>query len=202
MKYFYMGFVFCIIAVVSVLGFRGQSFEKPPLRIFPDMDNQSKYKPQASSAFFTDGRTDRLPVQGTVARGYWGEDDHLWKGMVNGEYAKGFPVELTREFVEHGRERFAIYCTPCHGGLGDGNGVTKSRGIAITPTYHSDRIRNMPEGQIFETITQGFGQMPSYADKLSVEERWAIIAWVRVLQRSQQASVEDVPQENRKDLGL
>jgi len=202
MKYFYMVFVLCIVAVVSILGFRGDTFQKPPLRIFPDMDFQSKYKPQSESAFFADGRTDRLPVQGTVARGHWGEDDHLWTGKVGGEYAVGFPMDVDLEFVEKGREKFTIYCTPCHGGLGDGNGVTKARGIAIAPSYHSDRIRTMPEGQIFETITNGYGQMRSYADKLTPEERWAVIAWVRVLQRSQQGSVEDVPQEHRKDLGL
>lgn len=111
-------------------------------------------------------------------------------------------MPVTSELIELGAAKYQIYCTPCHGGTGDGNGVTKFRGMVVTPTYHDDRLRDMPEGEIFNTVSNGIRLMGGYADKLSTEERWAVIAYMRVLQRAQNASVEDVPQANRKDLGL
>jgi cytochrome c len=170
--------------------------------MFPDMDRQSKYKPQATSAFFADGRTDRQPVTGAVARGFLRDDEFLHFGKDGEAFAKGFPMPVTKEFIEHGKTKYNIYCTACHGGVGDGNGVTKFRGMVITPSYHDDRLRDMPEGEIFNTLTNGKGLMGYYKDKLTVEERWAVIAYVRVLQRAHNASAADVPQANRKDLGL
>jgi mono/diheme cytochrome c family protein len=209
MRYFLFAFALAVAAVVSILGFRGGSFTKPPLEIFPDMDDQSKYKPQGTSTFFADGRTDRLPVSGTVARGLLKDDEFLHFGKKGEEWAKGFPMPVTEDLVNRGKERYGIYCAVCHGGVGDGNGVTKLRGLAavppynlIIPSFHDDRLRDMPEGEIFNTITNGKGLMGYYRDKLSVEDRWAVIAYVRVLQRSQNASVDDVPQANKKDLGL
>lgn len=202
MKYFLFIYVLTVVAVVSIMGFRGTTFTDPPLEVFPDMDDQSKYKPQGTSAFFADGRADRLPVTGTVARGNLKDDDFLHFGKQGEEWARGFPMPVTRELVEHGQKKYGIYCTVCHGGVGDGNGVTKLRGMLITTSYHDDRLRDMAEGEIFNTLTNGKGLMGYYKDKLTVEDRWAVIAYVRVLQRSQNASVEDVPQVNRKDLGL
>ena len=202
MRYFLFAFVLAVVAVVSILGFRGGSFTKPPLEMFPDMDDQSKYKPQSTSTFFADGRTDRLPIPGTVARGLLKDDEFLHFGKQGEEWARGFPMPVTEDLVKRGKERYGIYCAVCHGGVGDGNGVTKPRGMNILATYHDDRIRDMAEGEIFNTLTNGIRLMGPYRDKLSVEDRWAVIAYLRVLQRSQNASVDDVPQANRKDLGL
>ena len=118
------------------------------------------------------------------------------------EWARGFPVPITQELIEHGQKEYAIYCITCHGGTGDGNGVTKFRGMITTPSYHDDRLRDMAEGEIFNTLTNGKGLMGYYKDKMTEEDRWAVIAYVRVLQRAQNATVADVPQANRKDLGL
>jgi mono/diheme cytochrome c family protein len=202
MRYFLFAFALAVTAVVSILGFRGGSFTKPPLEMFPDMDDQSKYKPQGTSTFFADGRTDRLPVSGTVARGLLKDDEFLHFGKNGNDWAKGFPTPVTEDFVNRGKDRYGIYCAVCHGGVGDGNSVTKPRGMAIVASYHDDRLRDMPEGELFNTITNGKGLMGYYRDKLTVEDRWAVIAYMRVLQRSQNASIDDVPQANRKDLGL
>ena len=202
MKYFLFIYALAVISIVSIMGFRGTTFTEPPLELFPDMDAQSKYKPQGTSEFFADGRTDRLPVAGTIARGNLKDDEFLHYGKNGDAWAKGFPMDITSEVLDLGAAKYAIYCTPCHGGTGDGNGVTKFRGMAVTPTYHDDRLRDMPEGEIYNTVTNGIRLMGGYADKLSTEERWAVIAYMRVLQRAQNASVEDVPQANRKDLGL
>jgi len=202
MRYFLFAFALAVTAVVSILGFRGGSFTKPPLEVFPDMDDQSKYKPQGTSTFFADGRTDRLPVSGTVARGLLKDDEFLHFGKNGDDWAKGFPMSVTEDFVNRGKDRYGIYCAVCHGGVGDGNSVTKPRGMAIVASYHDDRLRDMPEGELFNTITNGKGLMGYYRDKLTVEDRWAVIAYMRVLQRSQNASIDDVPQANRKDLGL
>ena len=114
------------------------------------------------------------------------------------------PAALTvdRKFVERGRDRFTIYCQPCHGAVGDGNGITKQYGMGATPTYHDDRLRKMAEGEIFNTITNGKGQMNPYGDKLVPADRWAVIAYVRALQRAQSGTLADVPADHRKELGL
>jgi mono/diheme cytochrome c family protein len=202
MKYFLLTYALAVITVVSILGFRGGNFTEPPLEIFPDMDRQSKYKPQGASPFFADGRTDRQPVTGTVARGFLRDDEFLHFGKKGDAWAQGFPMPLTEDVIDRGRKKYDIYCIACHGGVGDGNGVTKFRGMVVTTSYHDDRLRDMPEGEIFNTLTNGKGLMGYYKDKLTVEERWEVIAYLRVLQRSQNASVEDVPQANRRDLGL
>lgn len=202
MKYFLFIYMLAVVAVVSIMGFRGRTFTDPPLEIFPDMDRQSKYKPQAASAFFADRRTDRQPVTGTVARGKLKDDPFFHFGKQGEGWARGFPMPVTQDLIARGQEQYAIYCSVCHGGTGDGQGVTKQRGMIVTPSYHDDRLRNMPEGEIFNTLTNGIRLMGSYKDKLSEEDRWAVIAYMRVLQRAHNATVEDVPQANRKDLGL
>lgn len=204
MRYFLFAFALAIVSVVSILGFRGDKTTKRPLEVFPDMDDQSKYKPQTESDFFSDGRADRLPVQATIARGFLKDDDHYHLGKDGDGWATGFPerLDINNDFLVTGQKKYTVYCAVCHGGAGDGNGVTKSRGMIVTPSYHNARLRDMPEGEVFNTITNGKGLMGYYKDKLSVEERWAVIAYVRALQLSQNASVDDVPQSERKDLGL
>ena len=205
MKYFLFAYLLVVAGVLAIMGFRGEISRKPPLRLFPDMDDQSKYKPQGTSEFFADGRTDRLPVTGADARGELKDDPffHFGKESLDSEsWSTGFPMEVTVELIDHGQKKYAIYCIACHGGTGDGNGVTKFRGMTIISTYHDDRLRNMPEGEIFNTVTNGIRLMGSYKDKLSEYDRWAVIAYMRVLQRAQNARAEDVPEANRGELGL
>ncbi len=212
MRYAYFMLAFLVVLTISIMGFRGLRSSQPPIEVFPDMDRQAKYKPQAASKFFADGRADRPIPAGTVPFGRSAEaadpaflraDDFRYAGKIaDGSFARGFPtgIEVTREFVIRGQGRYQIYCAPCHGALGDGNGITKSYGMVATPTYHDDRLRAMAEGEIFNTITNGKNTMLSYADKLGPDERWAVIAYVRALQRAHHATIDDVPPEKRGDL--
>jgi len=176
---------------------------------FPSMRQQSKYKPQTASSFFADGRADRMPPPGAEpADGPPPGDDRLELGKnPDGSWVRGFPPAITVDLklLEHGRDRYAIYCSPCHGLVGDGNGVTKRYGMGATPSYHDDRLRRMAEGELFNTVSNGkqpANNMPPYADKLTPEDRWAVIAYVRALQRAQTGTVADVPREHRTDLGI
>jgi mono/diheme cytochrome c family protein len=209
MRYFWGTFLLVIIGTLSILGLRGTKSTKPPLYIFPDMDYQAKYLPQGENTFFKDGRNDRSTVPGVIARGQGTEAvtvfsreytylpaDHpeIYTGKnEKGEWVSGFPLPVTYAFVQKGKEKYTIFCKVCHGAIGDGNGITKQYGIAATPTYHDERLRTMHEGEIFNTITHGKNTMYPYGDKLDPEERWAIIAYVRCLQRAQNASAKDVP---------
>jgi mono/diheme cytochrome c family protein len=200
MRHVYLITLFVCVLVVSILGFRGTKFTSPPLDVFPEwafpsMEHQPKLRPQSQSAFFADGRADRTPPAHTVARGMLREDDHLYRGKdASGGFAAGLPGGLTIDsaFLARGRDRYQIYCAPCHGQLGDGNGITKRYGMGATPTYHDPRLRSMPEGEIFNTITNGKNTMLPYADKLAPEDRWAVVAYVRALQRAQQGTTADV----------
>ena len=212
MRFAYYTLAFVVVLLLSVLGFRGMTATRPPIEVFPDMDHQAKYKPQAESKFFADGRADRQIPAGAVPFGRSAEkadpdflkaDDVHYAGKnADGSFLKGFPADIVvdENFVKRGQNRFQIYCAPCHGALGDGQGITKSYGMVATPTYHDDRLRGMPEGEIFNTITNGKNTMFPYADKLSVSDRWAVIAYVRALQRAHHATLDDVPLEQRGDL--
>jgi len=210
MRYAYYTLAFLVVLLLSVMGFRGMISTRPPIEIWPDMDHQAKYKPQAQSKFFADGRADRPLPAGTVPFGrdsqqadpaFLRADDAHYAGKnADGSFVKGFPIEITETVVRRGQNRYQIYCAPCHGALGDGNGITKSYGMVATPSYHDDRLRTMAEGEIFNTITLGKNTMFPYADKLSPDERWAVIAYVRALQRSHHAKIDDVPPEFRGGL--
>jgi mono/diheme cytochrome c family protein len=213
MRYVYLVTAFLVVLVISIAGFRGRLSTRPPVEVFPDMDRQAKYKPQAESKFFADGRADRPLPAGVVARGrtvvtdpgFLRSDDFLYRGKTPaGEFAREFPSQLAlnEQFMARGRDRYTIYCAPCHGALGDGQGITKPYGMVTTASYHDDRIRQMAEGEIFNTITNGKNTMFAYADKLSPEDRWAVIAYVRALQRARSGTVGDVPAEHKADLGL
>lgn len=214
MRYVYLTVFFIVVLSVSILGFRGSLSTRTPLEVFPDMDHQAKYKPQAESKFFADGRVDRVRPAGTVAFGrrsdaadanFLKADDAKFAGKdAKGAWIVGFPAAVTvdAKLLERGQDRFAVYCAPCHGALGDGNGITKQYGMGATPTYHDDRLRKMAEGEIFNTITHGKGNMLSYADKLPADDRWAVIAYVRALQRAAHATVADVPPGHKSELGI
>ena len=211
MRNVYLATLFVCVLGVSILGFRGTTFTAPPIDLFPDwafpgMEVQPKHRPQSASGFFADGRSDRTPPARTVARGMLRDDDHLHRGKSSdGSFAAKLPAALKVDLslLERGQDRFQIYCSPCHGTLGDGNGMTKRYGMGATPTFHDARLRTMPDGEIFNTITNGKNTMMSYADKLSPEERWAVVTYVRALQRAQQGTVADVTDATaKKTLGL
>jgi mono/diheme cytochrome c family protein len=165
-----------------------------------DMHDQPRYKPFAKSDFFGDERSARPFVEGTVARGQLREDEHLYTGRVNGELAASFPVEITAELLARGRERFDIFCSPCHDRLGRGNGMVVQRGFRQPTSFHDERLRAALPGHFFDVMTNGFGAMPSYASQVPVRDRWAIAAYIRALQLSQRAAVGDVPESERASL--
>ncbi len=200
MRHVYLITFFVCVLLVSILGFRGTTFTKPPIDVFPEwafpsMENQPKPRPQSASKFFADGRADRVPPPQTVARGMLRIDQHRYAGKSGPEtFAAGFPAGLSVDLnlLERGRDRYQIYCAVCHSGTGDGNGITKRYGMGSTPTYHDDRLRQMPDGEIFHVISNGRNTMLPYADKLSPDDRWAVVAYVRALQRAQQGTAADV----------
>jgi cytochrome c5 len=165
------------------------------------MSNQPRYDPLEASDFFADGMAARPRIEGTVARGDLSGNPFFDTGKINGQIADGFPFPVTREVVDRGQERFNIYCSECHGRLGDGNGMIPSRGFRRPPSYHTDRLRNQPTGHFFDVMTNGFGAMPKYGTMIPVPDRWAIIAYIRALQLSQNATVDDVPAGERGKIG-
>ena len=162
-----------------------------------DMHDQPKYIPLRESTFFTDQRSARSFVPGTVARGQLREDALLYTGKVNGADATVFPFAVDNRRMTRGRERFDIYCSPCHGRTGEGDGMIVRRGYRRPPTFHQDRLRESPVGHYFDVITNGFGAMPEYATQINAEDRWAIVAYIRALQVSANARLADVPADRR-----
>ncbi|HXG25055.1 MAG TPA: cytochrome c [Chthonomonadales bacterium] len=163
-----------------------------------DMWRQPKVKPLEQSTFFADSLSARLPVPGTVARGELREDAARYKGRVGGKLVDKFPFPITMEDMRRGQERFNIYCSPCHGRLGDGKGMIAQRGLALVrqpASYHTDRLRKIPVGHFYDVITNGFGIMYSYASRVEPDDRWRIAAYIRALQYSQNARLSDVPPE-------
>ena len=159
-----------------------------------DMHDGPYYERYEASAFFEDGRASRPMVEGAVARGELRADDHLYTGYVDGELATTFPFPVTREVVERGRTRFEIYCTPCHGRLGDGQGAIVQRGFQTPPSYHIERLRNAPAGHFYNVIANGYGRMFSFNDRVNPEDRWAIVSYIRALQLSQSAPIDQLPE--------
>jgi mono/diheme cytochrome c family protein len=161
------------------------------------MHDQPKYVPLRESSFFGDARSARPIVEGTVARGHLHEDTLLYTGKVGKADASVFPLVVDERVMAHGRERFNIYCSPCHGRTGQGDGMVVRRGYRRPPSYHQDRLRDAPVGHFFDVITNGFGAMPDYASQIKVEDRWAIVAYVRALQLSEHATLADIPASER-----
>lgn len=165
-----------------------------------DMHLQPKYLPYAKTDFFADGRSERQPVPGTVARGQLRTDELFYTGRENGVVVDKFPFAITRADLERGRERYNVYCTPCHDYTGSGRGMIVQRGFPQPPSYHIQRLREAPVGHFFEVMTNGFGAMYSYAARIEPADRWRIAAYIRVLQLSQNAKIDDVPESERQSL--
>ena len=166
----------------------------------PDMGKQPKYKPLAPSSTFRDGRSARPAVKGTVPRGGLRLDERFFKGRSGGNLVGTAPIQVNRKALERGRDRFDVFCSPCHGHVGNGDGMVILRGFRKPPSFHIDRLREAPDGYIFDVMTNGFGAMASYASRIPPEDRWAITAYVRALQLSQGARIEDVPDRERPKL--
>ena len=165
-----------------------------------DMHDQPRFEPFEKTTLFADGRSARPRVAGTVARGEREYDTHLLEGKVNGELATTFPMEITREVLARGRERYDIFCSACHDRAGMGQGIVVSRGLKQPPSFHGERMRTAQPGYFFDVITRGFGAMADLSDCVPPADRWAIVAYVRVLQRSQNASLADVSDTDRARL--
>jgi mono/diheme cytochrome c family protein len=155
-----------------------------------DMHNQPKYKPLAETDFFGDRRASRPTIDDTVARGQLHLDEARFTGKQNGKDVTAIPIQITQADVERGHDRFEIYCTPCHGRLGDGQGMIVQRGLRQPPSYHDERLVSAPIGHFFDVMTNGYGAMYSYASRVSVDDRWRIAAYIRALQLSQNAPAE------------
>ncbi len=162
-----------------------------------DMQDQPRYKPLAGTDFFGDGRSARPQIEGTVARGFLRIDQARYDGRIEGKDVDTFPFPITRADLMRGQERFNIYCSPCHSRIGDGNGMIVKRGFRQAASYHTDKLRNAPVGHFFDVITNGFGAMPSYGSRVEPDDRWRIIAYIRVLQLSENAGLDDVPAADR-----
>ena len=227
-KYFYIGFFVLCLLVIVIAGPQGKHSPNRPIQVFPDMVMQPKVKPQSPSGFFADGVGPRRPVEGTVPLGYdiphpapvnntrvagaehpavelekgafTGAPDYANTGKMGDHWGKGFPIPVTAELMERGRERFTIYCAVCHGANGGGNGVTTKYNWPTVANYHDQRIVDMPEGEIFNTLTNGKNTMMGYGANIAVRDRWAIIAYIRALQRAQRGTINDVPPEQRAAL--
>lgn len=161
------------------------------------MADQPSVRPLDGSTFFEDGRASRPVIEGTVARGHLNDDELLETGMIGGDFSDVFPRPVTRAMLDRGRERFDIFCSPCHDRLGQGNGMVVQRGYPQPPSLHIDRLRQAKPGYLYDVIRRGFGRMPAYGPQVPVEDRWAIVAYIRALQLSEAAGIEDVPRQDR-----
>lgn len=214
MRYFFLSYALIALLVVGLLGFRGQHFSKPPIRVFPDMDEQDKLRAQKPDAFFADNRGSRLPVTQTQPRGFneeganviggipeyefGGQTGYYYTGHVGDYFGNGMPEELALNeataaaLIHRGKERYGIYCAVCHGKSGDGQGITSQYGVPGIANFHLDTFKaaSYPDGRVFETITNGKGQMGAYGYNISVKDRWAIIAYVRTLQTAKELTAK------------
>jgi mono/diheme cytochrome c family protein len=213
MRYFLLIFGVSVLLVMLIAGKRGDISRRPPFEIFPDMDRQLKLRPQTPNAFFPNGVSSQLPPPGTVTQSkpmnvggkevYPYEDSPVNTGHLAGttNFIENNPFPVTAQLLSRGQQRFTIYCTPCHGQQGDGNGITKKLGAMPTvANLHDKRIVELPDGEIFITISNGKNTMMGYAPQIPVEDRWAIVAYLRALQLSRLGSPDDLSQELRAKL--
>ena len=195
----HIGLSSLFLMVLLLAGCQESITENRPIHINPNMDQQERFEAQEANAFFADGRAMRMPVKGTIARGFLKDDTEYWTGKTeSGEWAS-IPVPVTMDLLSRGKERYEIFCSVCHGIAGDGKGIimTGGYGFIPAPTYHSDMLRAQPDGYLYDALTNGVRTMYGYGSQVPVQDRWAIVAYVRALQRSQYADVNDVPENER-----
>jgi mono/diheme cytochrome c family protein len=216
MRYFFLAYALIALLVVGMFGLRGQKFARPPLRVFPDMDEQDKLRAQRPDGFFADGHGARQPVAGTQPRGFnpngagamgripeyefGGLGAYYDSGRIGDYYGTGMPVELeltpdrAQALIRRGRERFTIHCAVCHGASGDGQGITSAYGVPVASNPNAKLNALSPEiypdGRVFNTITRGMGRMSAYGDSIPVRDRWAIITYVHTLQAAKSARAQ------------
>jgi len=213
MRYFLIIFGVCVLAVAGVLGKRGSHFRKPSLYIFPDMEWQLKLRPQKENSFFTNGLSSQLQIPGTIARSsplqtvsgavFPYEDAPVNTGRITGttNFIENNPLPITAALLKRGQQRFTINCSPCHGATAEGKGITQKIGaMAVVANLHDKRIVEQADGELFFVITNGRNLMGPYGANVTVEDRWAIIAYLRALQLARLGTVDDVPQELRGSL--
>jgi mono/diheme cytochrome c family protein len=213
MRYFLAIFAVLVVTVVAILGFRGSHFRKTPLYIFPDMEWQAKLRPQKDNGFFANGRTSQLPPAGTVSRSQpiqtingpvlAHENAPANTGFIAGttNFVAYNQLPIKSELLKRGQQRFTINCTPCHGALGDGNGITKKIGaMAVVANLHDKRIVEMYDGELFYVISKGRNLMGAYEGNITIEDRWAVIAYLRALQLARLGTPDDLPQDLRASL--
>jgi len=211
MSYFFLALALAVVIVVSIAGFRGDHSPKPPIEIFPDMIYQDKVKDQVPSAFFADGNSARAPIPGTVAEEMPAQNDYWSTGKWDGTHwgdgipvhdavDGGRPLQVDAADMARGRERYTISCEVCHGAVGDGKGITSKYGLNGVASYQIDRLRQASDGDIFNTITNGKGQMLGYGYNVAIDDRWRIIMYIRALQRSQEAAYADASPEEQAQL--
>jgi len=202
-------FSLSLVPIAFIARARTTRSSQPRVHVVPNMDNQQRFKSQQPNNWFADGRAMRLPVEGTVARGRLDLDAHYTQGLDGEAYAETFPgrVEVTHQLVARGAQRYQIYCAPCHGLSGYGDGVVSRRadrlqqGTWVPPSsFHIEPASTRTVGHLYNTISNGIRTMPSYGSQIEVEDRWAIVAYVKALQRSQHASTDDVPPDKRSQL--
>jgi mono/diheme cytochrome c family protein len=165
-----------------------------------DMHDAPRYDPLEASAVFPKGSSAQPLIAGTVPRGFLNEDEALYTGKSNGQDVDTFPFPIKAEDLDRGQERFNIYCSPCHGRTGEGNGIVVQRGFRQPPSYHIDRLRTAPVGHFFDVMTNGFGAMQDYRAQVTYDDRWRIVAYIRALQLSQNATPADVPADELRKL--
>jgi mono/diheme cytochrome c family protein len=202
MRYIFLVFGLCVVVVVAVAGRRGDLSRRPPIELFADMVRQPKLRPQVPDVLFPDGRASRQYVPGTIAWDDHYEDIPVNTGRVPGttNFIQVLPVPVTAKLLARGRERFNINCSPCHGQLADGKGITTKLGMVGVADLHQARIVEMADGEIFNTITYGKNLMGPYGPNVTPEDRWAIIAYLRALQLSQLGTIDEVPADMRAKL--
>ena len=182
--------------------FRGAKFEEPPIHLNPNMDNQQKYRSLAESYFFEDGSTMRTPIEGTIAKGQYNDNASFLTGKnEDGSYMVNNPIVLSAEVLDRGQDRFNIYCTPCHSQVGNGKGIVTQYDYPVIPSnLHDERIRTQPDGEMFNTIRYGLRSMPAYGYQLKTDDVWSIVHYVRALQKSQNATFEDLPKDEQEKI--
>ena len=221
LRYFFIGFTLLLLLLVSMTGLRGWKSKRPPLELFPDMVRQAKYKAQTQSTFYADGRSGRAHATGTVPIGYSapqekstnsndpstdlagpykniqfsGSPTYRETGRMGTQWGTGIPFEVTPAIMQRGQERYNINCAVCHGATGQGNGIASKYGLNGIANQHQQRIRDMADGEIFNTITWGKNTMMGYGANIQVSDRWAIICYLRALQRSQNTTIKDLPSD-------